>query len=99
MYIPLFLAAFGIILRGSSYAFRPMARGTWLEWPSAVAFGVASITNDSVSGSRAFAAPMTFGSECVDAVSDAALGVAAHAAAGAVGVVNRAAGGVRAANP
>ena len=43
MYIPLFLAAFGIILRGSSYAFRPLARGTWFEWPSAVAFGVASI--------------------------------------------------------
>lgn len=36
MYIPLFLAAFGIILRGSSYAFRPLARGTWFEWPSAV---------------------------------------------------------------
>ena len=43
MYVPLFLAAFGIILRGSSYAFRPLARGTWFEWPSAVAFGVASI--------------------------------------------------------
>jgi len=43
MYVPLFLAAFGIILRGSSYAFRPLARGTWFEWPSAVAFGIASI--------------------------------------------------------
>jgi cytochrome d ubiquinol oxidase subunit II len=43
MYIPLFLAAFGIILRGSSYAFRPLARTTWFEWPSAVAFGIASI--------------------------------------------------------
>ncbi len=43
MYIPLFLAAIGIILRGSSYAFRPLARGTWFEWPSAVAFGIASI--------------------------------------------------------
>jgi len=43
MYIPLFLAVVGIILRGSSYAFRPLARGTWFEWPSAVAFGIASI--------------------------------------------------------
>ena len=36
MYIPLFLVVVGIILRGSSYAFRPLARGTWFEWPSAV---------------------------------------------------------------
>lgn len=43
MYIPLFLAAAGIILRGSSYAFRPFTRGTPFEWPSAIAFGLASI--------------------------------------------------------
>lgn len=43
MYIPLFLAAAGIILRGSSYAFRPFTRGTIYEWPSTIAFGVASI--------------------------------------------------------
>ena len=43
MYIPLFLAAAGIILRGSSYAFRPFTTGTVFEWPSTIAFGLASI--------------------------------------------------------
>lgn len=43
MYIPLFLAAAGIILRGSSYAFRAHTGGTRFETPTALAFGLASI--------------------------------------------------------
>lgn len=43
MYIPLFLAAAGIILRGSSYAFRSHTAGTRFEIPTTLAFGVASI--------------------------------------------------------